>query len=80
MNTHPFLQKLLNGQMVEWRTVEEIFHLKNGHTPSKVNKEYWENGTNASNLRHARQVLAHYFQKPINNPPDNDVKQIVGLD
>ncbi len=22
----------------------EIFHLKNGYTPSKANKEYWENG------------------------------------
>ena len=30
---------------VEWKTVEEIFNLKNGYTPSKANKEYWENGT-----------------------------------
>ena len=30
---------------VEWKTVEEIFNLKNGYTPSKANKKYWENGT-----------------------------------
>ena len=45
MAQHPFLQNLLNGQAVEWKTVEEIFHLKNGYTPSKSQKEYWENGT-----------------------------------
>ena len=30
---------------VEWRTIDEIFHLKNGYTPSKSIKEYWENGS-----------------------------------
>ena len=29
---------------VEWKTLGEIFNLKNGYTPSKANKEYWENG------------------------------------
>lgn len=29
----------------EWRTIDEVFHLKNGYTPSKSIKKYWENGT-----------------------------------
>ena len=29
----------------EWKRLGEVFHLKNGYTPSKSNKEYWENGT-----------------------------------
>ena len=28
---------------VEYKELGEIFNLKNGYTPSKVNKEYWEN-------------------------------------
>ena len=30
---------------VVWKTLGEVFNLKNGYTPSKANKEYWENGT-----------------------------------
>ncbi|WP_118785850.1 restriction endonuclease subunit S [Haemophilus haemolyticus] len=40
-----FLEKLLDGAEVEWKTLDEIFHLKNGYTPSKGVKEYWENGS-----------------------------------
>ncbi len=29
----------------KWRTIKEIFDVRNGYTPSKSNKEYWENGT-----------------------------------
>ena len=29
---------------LQWKTLGEIFNLKNGYTPSKANKEYWENG------------------------------------
>lgn len=39
------LNKLLKGQNVEWRTIEQIFHLRNGYTPSKSNEAYWTNGT-----------------------------------
>lgn len=28
----------------EWRTIKEIFDIRNGYTPSKSNVEYWENG------------------------------------
>ena len=30
---------------VVWKTLWEVFDLKNGYTPSKSNKEYWENGS-----------------------------------
>ena len=39
------IKKLLQGQAVQWKTVDEIFDIRNGYTPSKRNKEYWENGT-----------------------------------
>lgn len=30
---------------VEYKTLDDLFVLKNGHTPSKKNDEYWHNGT-----------------------------------
>ena len=39
-----FWKGLLDGAGVEWRAVNEVFHLRNGYTPSKSNPEYWENG------------------------------------
>jgi type I restriction enzyme S subunit len=39
------LEKLLNGAKVEWIPVANLFYLKNGYTPSKSKKEFWENGT-----------------------------------
>jgi len=36
---------LMNGVEVEWKTLEEVFYIKNGYTPSKSKSEYWENGT-----------------------------------
>ena len=44
-NNRAFLEKLLDGAEVEWKTLDEVFHLKNGYTPSKGIKEYWENGS-----------------------------------
>ena len=29
---------------VEYKELGELFRTKNGYTPSKSNKEYWENG------------------------------------
>ena len=40
-----FLERLLDGVAVEWKTVSEIFHLKNGYTPSKSKNEFWENNS-----------------------------------
>ncbi|MGQ1948712.1 restriction endonuclease subunit S [Geofilum sp. OHC36d9] len=44
-HTFDFIDKLLEGAEVEWKTIDEIFHVKNGYTPSKKNKEFWTNGT-----------------------------------
>ena len=30
---------------VEWKTLGEVFTLRNGYTPSKSNNDFWENGT-----------------------------------
>ena len=35
---------LINSK-IQYKTLGEVFNLKNGYTPSKANKEYWENGT-----------------------------------
>ena len=35
---------LINNK-IQYKTLGEVFNLKNGYTPSKANKEYWENGT-----------------------------------
>ena len=45
-----YREKLLSEEELgkvgfEWKTLDEIFHLKNGYTPSKGIKEYWENGS-----------------------------------
>ncbi|EFO3147371.1 hypothetical protein DP907_19410 [Escherichia coli O19] len=40
-----YLEKLLDGVEVEWIPVSELFQIKNGYTPSKSKKEFWENGT-----------------------------------
>ena len=30
---------------IEWRSIGEVFDVRNGYTPSKKNPEYWDNGT-----------------------------------
>ncbi|MDR1409265.1 MAG: restriction endonuclease subunit S [Oscillospiraceae bacterium] len=30
---------------MRWLTLSEVFTMKNGYTPSKANKEFWDNGT-----------------------------------
>ncbi len=45
LNPHTGNSVLQPRGKVEWETLEEIFNLKNGYTPSKSNQEYWENGT-----------------------------------
>jgi type I restriction enzyme, S subunit len=44
MSNLSFLDKLLDGAQVEWKTVDEVFHLRNGYTPSKANTEFWSDG------------------------------------
>ena len=45
MSEMSYLEKLLDGIEVEWVPVSELFQIKNGYTPSKSKKEFWENGT-----------------------------------
>ncbi len=39
------LLQTLAPKGVEFKTLEEIFEIKNGYTPSKNNPEFWKNGT-----------------------------------
>ncbi len=41
----PYLERLLEGETVEWKTLGEVFHTRNGYTPSKTNDDFWEGGT-----------------------------------
>lgn len=66
-NNRTFLEKLLDGAEVEWKMLNEIFHLKNGYTPSKGVKEYWENGSipwfRMEDIRENGRVLNTALQK-----------------
>ena len=66
-NNRTFLEKLLDGAEVEWKALNEIFHLKNGYTPSKGVKEYWENGSipwfRMEDIRENGRVLNTALQK-----------------
>lgn len=44
-NPHTGNSVLQSWGKVEWKTLGEIFNIKNGYTPSKSNQKYWENGT-----------------------------------
>ena len=60
------LEKLLTGVEVAYKTVDEIFNVKNGYTPSKRNKEFWSNGTipwfRMEDLRKNGRVLSDSIQ------------------
>ena len=62
-----FLEKLLDGVAVEWKAVSEIFHLKNGYTPSTLKKEFWEGGSvpwfRMDDIRENGQILNDSLQK-----------------
>jgi type I restriction enzyme S subunit len=41
-----YRNKLLSfGDEVEWKTLEEVFDIRNGYTPSKRKASFWSNGT-----------------------------------
>ena len=67
MSNTDFMQKLLDGAEVEWKAVSEIFHLKNGYTPSTSKKEFWENGSvpwfRMDDIRENGQILGDSLQK-----------------
>ena len=39
------MTKRLCSEGVEWKTLDEVFTIRNGYTPSKANPDYWEGGT-----------------------------------
>ena len=61
------IEKLLKGAEVEWKTLEDIFTLKNGYTPSKSVNEYWIGGTvpwfRMEDLRAGERILKDSAQK-----------------
>ena len=44
MSDLSFLEKLLDGAEVAWLPLGEVFHLRNGYTPSKARPDYWDKG------------------------------------
>lgn len=66
MSDRGFLEKLLDGASVEWKSVSDIFHVKNGYTPSKSNKAFWEHGTvpwfRMDDIRENGRVLSQSLQ------------------
>ena len=62
-----YIEKLLDGVDVEWKKLSEIFNLKNGYTPSKSKKEFWENGQipwfRMDDIRENGQILNDSLQK-----------------
>jgi type I restriction enzyme S subunit len=44
MSDLSYLEKLLDGAEVEWKTLGEVCEVKNGYTPLKSKKEFWEDG------------------------------------
>ena len=67
MNELSYMEKLLGGVTVKWKQLSDVFHLKNGYTPSKSKKEYWENGTipwfRMDDLRENGSILSDSLQK-----------------
>ncbi|WQZ82559.1 restriction endonuclease subunit S [Helicobacter pylori] len=45
MNKIERLLQTLAPKGVEFKTLEEVFEIRNGYTPSKNNPEFWKNGT-----------------------------------
>ncbi len=71
MSNMNFMNKLLDGVSVEWKPVSELFHLKNGYTPSKSNSDYWKDGTipwfRMEDIRENGQILNDSLQKISNS-------------
>jgi type I restriction enzyme S subunit len=67
MNDFSLMGKLLDGVEVEWKSISDICHLKNGYTPSKSSNEYWANGTihwfRMDDIRENGQILGDSLQK-----------------
>lgn len=55
------------GDDVEYKTLGEVFDIRNGYTPSKSKEEYWENGTipwfRMDDIRENGRILSSALQK-----------------
>lgn len=66
---HYYREQLLHfeNDKIEFKSLSELFILKNGYTPSKNNKDYWENGTipwfRMDDLRKNGQILNQALQQ-----------------
>ena len=63
-----FLLNFNEGQSeIEWDIIDNIFIMKNGYTPSKANKDFWENGTiswyRMEDIRENGRILSESIQK-----------------
>ena len=62
-----FMEKLLDGAAVAWLPVAKLFHLKNGYTPSKSKREFWEGGEipwfRMDDIRQNGRILNNSLQK-----------------
>ena len=38
------IEEMLKNEKVEWKKLGDVFEIRNGYTPSKQNKDFWENG------------------------------------
>lgn len=67
MSELSYLEKLLSGADVEWLPVSKVFNLRNGYTPSKSQKEYWENGDipwfRMDDIRENGRILGNSLQR-----------------
>ena len=67
MSNVSYIERLLDGAEVAWLPVSELFHLKNGYTPSKSKKEFWDGGTipwfRMDDIRQNGQILNDSLQK-----------------
>ena len=61
-----FLEKLLDGVEVEWVPLGEVCDVRNGYTPSKVNPEFWKDGTipwfRMEDIRNTGRILKESIQ------------------
>ena len=52
---------------IKWDIIDNIFIMKNGYTPSKANKDFWENGTiswyRMEDIRENGRILSESIQK-----------------
>jgi type I restriction enzyme, S subunit len=66
MSDVSFMEKLLDGVEVEWKTISELFNLRNGYTPSKSISKFWKDGTipwfRMDDIRKNGQILDNALQ------------------